>query len=163
MSELGKFSPQHRSGLDAGDTDSVDLTPENHGPHRMNGKQTVLFNGTILSYCGLSQLLLCAVLRACACVLECVSVCGFMYVCVSVCVCVRSCGRLRECVCLQMQLFKCRQFHTIIAPLQAKSILFTQIVSLPASIIFSSHEQWLRFPMQHTHAAVGSCFPHVGW
>ena len=27
-------------GLDAGDTDSVDLTPENHGPHRMNRKQT---------------------------------------------------------------------------------------------------------------------------
>ena len=40
MSELGKSSPQHRSGLDAGGTDSVDLTPENHGPHRMNGKQT---------------------------------------------------------------------------------------------------------------------------
>ena len=40
MSELGKFSPQHRGGLDAGDTDSVDLTPENHGPHRMNHKQT---------------------------------------------------------------------------------------------------------------------------
>ena len=35
MSELGKFSPQHRGGLDAGDTDSVDLTPNNHGPHRM--------------------------------------------------------------------------------------------------------------------------------
>ena len=32
---LGKFSPQHRGGLDAGDTDSVDLTPDNHGPHRM--------------------------------------------------------------------------------------------------------------------------------
>ena len=40
MSELGKYSPQHRGGLDAGDTDSVDLTPENHGPHRMNRKQT---------------------------------------------------------------------------------------------------------------------------
>ena len=40
MSELGKFSPQHRGGLDAGDTDGVDLTPENHGPHRMNRKQT---------------------------------------------------------------------------------------------------------------------------
>ena len=39
MSELGKSSPQHRGGLDAGDTDSVDLTPENHGPHRMNRKQ----------------------------------------------------------------------------------------------------------------------------
>ena len=37
MSELGKYSPQHRGGLDAGDTDSVDL---NHGPHRMNRKQT---------------------------------------------------------------------------------------------------------------------------
>ena len=35
MSELGKFSPQHRGGLDAGDTDSVDLTSDNHGPHRM--------------------------------------------------------------------------------------------------------------------------------
>ena len=40
VSELGKFSPQHRGGLDASDTDSVDLTPENHGPHRMNRKQT---------------------------------------------------------------------------------------------------------------------------
>ena len=40
MSELGKSSPHHRGGLDAGDTDSVDLTPENHGPHRMNRKQT---------------------------------------------------------------------------------------------------------------------------
>ena len=40
MSELGKYSPQHRGGIDAGDTDSVDLTPENHGPHRMNRKQT---------------------------------------------------------------------------------------------------------------------------
>ena len=40
MSELGKFSPQYRGGLDAGDTDSVDLTPENHGTHRMNRKQT---------------------------------------------------------------------------------------------------------------------------
>ena len=40
MSELGKYSPQHRGGLDAGDTDSVDLTPENHGPRRMNRKQT---------------------------------------------------------------------------------------------------------------------------
>ena len=40
MSELGKFSPQHCGGLDAGDTDSVVLTPENHGPHRMNRKQT---------------------------------------------------------------------------------------------------------------------------
>ena len=40
VSELGKYSPQHRGGLDAGDTDSVDLTPENHGPHRMNCKQT---------------------------------------------------------------------------------------------------------------------------
>ena len=39
MSELGKSSPQHRGGLDAGDTDSVDLTPENHGPHCMNRKQ----------------------------------------------------------------------------------------------------------------------------
>ena len=29
MSELGKYSPQHRGGLDAGDTDSVDITPEN--------------------------------------------------------------------------------------------------------------------------------------
>ena len=37
MSELGKYSPQHRGGLDAGDTDSVDL---NHGSHRMNRKQT---------------------------------------------------------------------------------------------------------------------------
>ena len=27
MSELGKCSPQHRGGLEAGDTDSVDLTP----------------------------------------------------------------------------------------------------------------------------------------
>ena len=37
-----KFSPQHRDGLDAGDTDSVDLTPDNHGPHRMivNKRQT---------------------------------------------------------------------------------------------------------------------------
>ena len=40
MSELGKYSPQHRGGLAAGDTASVDLTPENHGPHRMNRKQT---------------------------------------------------------------------------------------------------------------------------
>ena len=40
MSELGKYRPQHRGGIDAGDTDSVDLTPENHGPHRMNRKQT---------------------------------------------------------------------------------------------------------------------------
>ena len=34
--------PQHRGGLDAGDTDSVDLTPANHGPHRMivNKRQT---------------------------------------------------------------------------------------------------------------------------
>ena len=46
MSELGgntlggKYSPEHRGGLDAGDTDSVDLTPENHGPHRMNRKRT---------------------------------------------------------------------------------------------------------------------------
>ena len=39
MSELGKFSPQHRGGLDVGDTDSFDLTPENHGPHCMNRKQ----------------------------------------------------------------------------------------------------------------------------
>ena len=39
-SELGKLSPQHRGGLDAGDTDSVDLTPDNHDPHRMNRKQT---------------------------------------------------------------------------------------------------------------------------
>ena len=37
MLELGKYSPQHRGGLDAGDTDSVDL---NHGSHRMNRKQT---------------------------------------------------------------------------------------------------------------------------
>ena len=29
VSELGKYSPQHRGGLDAGDTDSVDLTPGN--------------------------------------------------------------------------------------------------------------------------------------
>ena len=40
MSELGKYSPQHRGGLDASDTDSVDLAPENHGPHRTNRKQT---------------------------------------------------------------------------------------------------------------------------
>ena len=40
MSELGKFSPQHRGGLDAGDTDSVELTPDNHGPHRNDRKQT---------------------------------------------------------------------------------------------------------------------------
>ena len=40
MSELGKFSPQRRGGLDAGDTDSVDLTLENHGPHRMTRNQT---------------------------------------------------------------------------------------------------------------------------
>ena len=42
MSELRKFSPQHRGGLDAGDTDSLDLTPDNHGPHRMivNKRQT---------------------------------------------------------------------------------------------------------------------------
>ena len=40
MSELWKSSLQHRGGLDAGDTDSVDPTPENHGPHRMNRKQT---------------------------------------------------------------------------------------------------------------------------
>ena len=42
VSELGQFSPQHRCGLDAGDTDSVDLTPDNHGPHRMivNKQQT---------------------------------------------------------------------------------------------------------------------------
>ena len=33
------LSPQHRGGLDAGDTDSADLTPGNHGPHRMNRKQ----------------------------------------------------------------------------------------------------------------------------
>ena len=33
MSEIGKFSPQHRGGVDTGDTDSVDLTLENHGPH----------------------------------------------------------------------------------------------------------------------------------
>ena len=39
MSELGKYSPQHRGGRDAGDTDSVDLTPENHCPHGMNRKQ----------------------------------------------------------------------------------------------------------------------------
>ena len=39
VSELGKSSPQHRGGIDAGDTDSVDLTPENHGPHDMNRKQ----------------------------------------------------------------------------------------------------------------------------
>ena len=44
MSELGKYSPQHRGGLDAGDTDSVDL---NHGPHRMNRKQT----GKLLQKC----------------------------------------------------------------------------------------------------------------
>ena len=35
VSELGKFSPQHRGGLDAGDTDSVDQTPDNYGPHCM--------------------------------------------------------------------------------------------------------------------------------
>ena len=40
VSELLKSSPQHRGGLDAGDTDSVDLTPENHGPYRTNRKQT---------------------------------------------------------------------------------------------------------------------------
>ena len=34
-----KYSPQHRGGRDAGDTDSVDLTPENHYPHGMNRKQ----------------------------------------------------------------------------------------------------------------------------
>ena len=28
--ERGKFSPQHRGGLDASDTDSVDLTPTVH-------------------------------------------------------------------------------------------------------------------------------------
>ena len=39
MSELGKYSPQHRGGRDAGDTDSVDLTPENHCPHGKNRKQ----------------------------------------------------------------------------------------------------------------------------
>ena len=44
VSELGKYSPQHRGGLDAGDTDSVDL---NHGPHRMNRKQT----GKLLQKC----------------------------------------------------------------------------------------------------------------
>ena len=36
----GKYSPQNRGGLDASDTDSVDLTPENHGPHQLNCKQT---------------------------------------------------------------------------------------------------------------------------
>ena len=39
MSELGKYSPQHSGGRDAGDTDSVDLTPENHCPHGKNRKQ----------------------------------------------------------------------------------------------------------------------------
>ena len=34
---MSLHSPQHRGGLDAGDTASVDLTPENY---RMNRKQT---------------------------------------------------------------------------------------------------------------------------
>ena len=50
MSELGKYSPQHRGGLHAGDTDSVDLTPENHGPHRMNRKQTAKMLSKYLNY-----------------------------------------------------------------------------------------------------------------
>ena len=50
MSELGKYSPQHRGGLDAGDTDSVDLPPENHGPHRMNRKQTAKMLSKYLNY-----------------------------------------------------------------------------------------------------------------
>ena len=42
MTCLKQISPQHRGGLDAGDTDSVDLTPESHGPHRLNRKQITI-------------------------------------------------------------------------------------------------------------------------
>ena len=38
--EIQSTTSRTRGGLDAGDTDSVDLTPENHGTHRMNRKQT---------------------------------------------------------------------------------------------------------------------------